>query len=58
MSEGFANYKGADQPWHPRSLISTFVIHKELHDVTSRLTTSEISIFYLVSVHAGLNLTL
>ena len=24
--EGFANSKGADQPEHPRSLISTFVI--------------------------------
>ena len=27
LSFGFANNKGADQPAHPRSLISTFVIH-------------------------------
>ena len=26
MSLGFANNKGADQPAHPRRLISTFVI--------------------------------
>ena len=26
-SSGFANNKGADQPGHPHSLISTFVIH-------------------------------
>ena len=25
--QGFANNTGADQPAHPRSLISTFVIH-------------------------------
>ena len=27
LSSRFANNKGADQPAHPRSLISTFVIH-------------------------------
>ena len=40
----FANNKGADQPAHPRSLISAFVI-RLLESTTSRLITSEISIF-------------
>ena len=46
---GFANNKGADQPAHPHSLISAFVIHL-LKSIISRLATSEISLFYLVSV--------
>ena len=56
---GFANNTGADQPAHLRSLISAFVIHF-LESIISRLDTSEISIFWLVSVaeQAGLNLTL
>ena len=42
--QGFANNKGADQPAHPRSLISDFVI-PVLENIISRLATSEISIF-------------
>ena len=40
---GCANNKGADQPAHPRSLISAFVI-RLLKSTISRLATSEISI--------------
>ena len=56
---GVANNTFADQPAHPRSLIRAFVIDF-LESITSRLATSEISIFQLVSVaeQAGLNLTL
>ena len=56
---GYENNKSADQPAHPRSLISTFVIHF-LESTISKLATSEISIFQLVPVaeQAGLNLTL
>ena len=39
--QGFANYKGADQPGHSRSLISTFVINL----LISRLSISKISTF-------------
>ena len=46
---GVANNTGADQPVHPRSLISAFVI-RFLESITSRLATSEISLFLLVSV--------
>ena len=55
----FANNKGADRPAHPHSLVSAFVI-RLLESIISRLATSEISIFYLVSVaeQAGLNLSL
>ena len=45
----FANNKGADQPVHPHSLISNIVI-RLLESTISRLTTSKISIFWLVSV--------
>ena len=41
---GFDNNKCPDQPAHPRSLISTFVI-RVLEGTISRLATSEISIF-------------
>ena len=41
---GFANNKGADQPAHPRSLISAFVI-RLLESIISKHATSEISIF-------------
>ena len=41
---GFSNNKGADQPAHPRSLISTFVIHF-LESIISKLATCKISIF-------------
>ena len=57
--EGFANNKSADQPAHTRSLISAFVIHI-LDSMISKLATSEIIIFLLVSVaeEAGLSLAL
>ena len=41
---GFANNKGADQPAHPRSLISAFVI-RLLESTTFNLATRKISIF-------------
>ena len=41
---GFANNTGADQPAHPRSLISAFVIHL-LESTISILATSEICFF-------------
>ena len=55
----FANNKGADQPAHPRSLISAFVIRLS-KSIISRLITSEISIFQLVSEaeETGLKLAL
>ena len=55
----FGNNKGADQPAHPCSLISAFVI-RLLEIIISRLATNEISFFYLVSVaeQAGLSLPL
>ena len=40
----FANNKGTDQPAHPRSLISAFVIPL-LETIISWLAKSEISIF-------------
>ena len=46
---GLANNTGADQPAHPRSLISAFVI-RVLESTISKLATSEISVFKLVSV--------
>ena len=46
---GFANNTGADQPAHPRSLISAFVI-RFLERNMCTLATGEISIFKLVSV--------
>ena len=55
----FANNKGADQPAHLRSLISTFVI-RLLKSIISKPAASKILIFMLVPVaeQAGLNLTL
>ena len=52
----YANNKGADQPAHPRSLISTFVV-RSLDSIISLVCRSEISRFELVSVaeQAGLN---
>ena len=41
---GFANNTGTDQPAHPRSLISAFVI-PFLESIISKLATTEISIF-------------
>ena len=56
---GFANNTGADQLAHLRSLISTFVI-RLLARTISKLTISEISFFWLVSVaeQAGLSLAM
>ena len=58
LSSGFANNKGADQPAHPRSLISVFVI-PVLESIISKLASSEFSIFWRVSVaeHTGLGKT-
>ena len=41
---GFANKTDADQPAHPHSLISTFVIHF-VESITCKLAKGEISIF-------------
>ena len=51
----YANNKGADQPAHPRSLISTFVV-RCLDSIISLDTIAEISRLWLVSVteQAGL----
>ena len=56
MSSGFARNKCADQPAHPRRLISAFVIHF-LKSIISKLATIEIAFFLLVSVaeETGLN---
>ena len=45
----FANNKGADQPAHPRSLISA-IVFRFLESIICELATDEMSIFYLVSV--------
>ena len=53
----FANNKGVDQPVHPRSLISAFVI-RLLGSKIIQLAASELSIFKLVSVAEQDGLTL
>ena len=55
----FANKKGADQPAHPHSLISAFVM-RLLESIIYKLDTSEISIYYVVSVaeQAGFGMTI
>ena len=52
------NNKGADQPAHPRSLISAFVV-RCLDSIVPILAKSKISRLYLISVgeQAGLSLT-
>ena len=57
--QGFANNKGTDQPAHSRRLISAFVF-RAMESIISKHATSEILIFYLVSVaeETGLNLAL
>ena len=52
------NNKGADQPAHLCSLISTFVVHF-LGNIVVKLATNKISMFWLVAValQAGLSLT-
>ena len=54
---GFANNKGTDQHAHPRRLIRDFVIPL-LESIISRLTTSKISNFMLVSVAEKADLSL
>ena len=46
---GVANNTDAEQPAHPRSLISVFVV-RVVESIISKLATGEISIFYLVCV--------
>ena len=59
LSSGVWEQQSADQPAHPHSLISTFVI-RLLKSIISKLATSKISIFLLVSVaeETGSSLTL
>ena len=52
----YANNKGADQPAHRRSLISTFVV-RCLDSIITLVFTSEISSFYLISVTAQAGLS-
>ena len=54
----YANNKGADQPAHPCSLISTFVV-RCLYGIIPQFAIAAISKLRLVSVaeHAGLSLT-
>ena len=54
----YANNKGADQPAHPRSLISAFVV-RCLDSVMSLVSVTKISSFMLASVaeQASLSLT-
>ena len=54
----YVNNKGADQPAHPRSLISTFIVH-HLDSIICILAIYKVSIFQLGSVddQTGLNLT-
>ena len=59
LSWWFLNNKGADQPAHPRSLISVFVFCL-FESIISGHITSEISLFWLVSVaeETGLSLAM
>ena len=54
----YANNKGTDQPAHPRSLISTFVV-RCLNSVMSLVSVTKISSLLLASVaeQASLSLT-
>ena len=53
----YANNKGADQPAHPRSLISVFLV-RCLDTIISLVSISEISSLYLATVakQAGFSL--
>ena len=53
----YANNKGTDQPAHPHSLISTFVVHC-LDSIIPLVSISEISSLYLASVAAQASLSL
>ena len=48
----YANNKGTDQPAHPRSLISTFVVLC-LNSMIRILAISKVSRHKLVSIYAG-----
>ena len=52
----YANNKGADQPAHPCSLISTFVV-RCLDSIIPLVSISEISSLYLASVTAQAGLS-
>ena len=52
----YANNKGTDQPAHPRSLISAFVVCC-LDSVTSLVSVTKISSLKLASEQASLSLT-
>ena len=54
----YVNNKGADQPAHPHSLISAFVV-RCLDSIIPLVSISEISSLHLtsVAVQAGLSLT-
>ena len=53
----YANNKGADQPAHPRSPISVFVVGC-LDNIIPLVSVSEISSLYLASVAAQAGLSL
>ena len=53
----YANNKGTDQPAHPRSLISVFVV-RCLDSIISLDSTAEISRLFLASVAAQTGLSL
>ena len=57
--QGFVNNKGADQPAHPCSLTSAFVI-RLLKSIITKFATSEFSVLKLVSLaeETALNLAL
>ena len=58
MRMSYANNKGADQPAHPRSLISTFIV-RCLDNIISLVSISKTAKRYKVSVgeQAGLSIT-
>ena len=53
----YANEKGADQPAHPSSLISTFIV-RCLDSIIPLVSISKIPSLYLVSVAAQAGLSL
>ena len=53
----YANNKGADQPAHPRSLISAFVVCC-LDSIISLVSIPEITSLYIASVTAQVGLSL
>ena len=53
----YANNKGADQPAHPRSLISAFVV-RDLDSVMSLVVVTKISSLILASVAEQASLSL